>query len=287
MPWVNYHSHSLYCDGKAVPEDFIKLAIEKGFPAYGYSSHAPVPFASKWNMAMEKLPEYFEELARIKAGFSGKIQVYTGLEIDYIEGLWGYRKSWLDARPLDYVIGSVHYIGRFPDGSYFCFDGQPKAFFRGIELLYQNDFRKAITTYYHFVMRMAEIDCPDIVGHMDKIKMHNCVQPYLNEEAKWYTDLVEETLEVIRQKGCMVEVNTRGLYKHNPPLLYPGPWVLKRLYQKKIPVMLNSDAHHPDEIESGFTHAAALLREIGFKTLRVLIDGKWQDKAFHVKGLVL
>jgi histidinol-phosphatase (PHP family) len=286
MSWVNYHSHSLYCDGKAAPEDFVKQAIDKGFPAWGYSSHAPVPFASKWNMAAEMLPEYLNELISIKADYAGKIQVYIGLEIDYIEGLWGSKQSGLASNPLDYTIGSVHYIGQFPDGSHFCFDGHPEAFFKGIDLLYQNDFQRVITNYYHALMRMAEIDCPDIIGHMDKIKMHNAFHPYLNEEEKWYTSLVEETLEVIRQKGSMVEVNTRGLYKHNPPLLYPGRWVLDRIFRKKIPVVLNSDAHHPDEIESGFADAAGVLHEIGFKSIRVLIDGHWQDKAYNEEGLI-
>jgi len=287
MSWVNYHSHSLYCDGKANPNDFVKQAVKLGFPAWGCSSHAPVPFASRWNMPSDKLPEYMEELNRIIADYSGKIQVYKGLEIDYIEGLWGYHRSSLDKIPLDYTIGSVHYIGQLPDGSHFCFDGQPEAFFSGIELLYHNDFRKAVTAYYHAVIRMTEVDNPDIIGHMDKIKMHNTFRPYLNEEDPWYVGLVEETLEVIRQKGSMVEVNTRGLYKHTPPLLYPGKWVLERIHRKKIPVLLNSDAHHPDEIASGFTQAAEILQEIGFNSLRVLVDGSWQDKGFTKTGLLL
>jgi histidinol-phosphatase (PHP family) len=287
MPWVNYHSHSLFCDGKAAPEEFIVAAINNGFKAYGYSSHAPVPFASQWNMPADKLSEYLSEITRIKTKYANEIQVYTGLEVDYIEGLGGLQKSGLGNPLLDYVVGSVHYIGEFPDGSHFCFDGETEAFFKNIEILYQNNFRKAITTYYHSLMRMVEVDNPDVIGHMDKIKMHNSFKPYLNEEDKWYIELVEESLEIIKQKGCIVEVNTRGLYKKDPPVLYPGLWVLERIYQKKIPVMLNSDSHHPNEIELGFSTAAKLLREIGFRTLRILIDGKWLDKAFSEHGMIL
>jgi histidinol-phosphatase (PHP family) len=49
--------------------------------------------------------------------------------------------------------------------------------------------------------------------------------------------------------------------------------------------MLNSDAHHPDEIESGFPYAAGLLQEIGYKSLRILLDGRWQDRPFNEKGV--
>jgi histidinol-phosphatase (PHP family) len=284
MPWANYHSHSHYCDGKAAPEDFIIAAVKKGFPAYGFSSHAPVPFASRWNMEREKLPEYIEEISRIKQLYSEIIQVYTGLEIDYIDGQWGYQLSGLKVPSFDFIIGSVHYIGQLPDGSHFCFDGQPEAFFEGIEILYKNDFRKALINYYSLLRCMVETDVPDIIGHMDKIKMHNTVKTYFREDEKWYVKEVEHTLDLIARCNCIVEVNTRGLYKHDPPLMYPSAWVLERIYKKGIPVMLNSDSHHPDEIDLGFTYAASVLRDIGFKTLMVLFNGKWQGKPFNDMG---
>ena len=37
---TNYHSHCLYCDGRANMEDFIRFAISAGFTSYGISSHA-------------------------------------------------------------------------------------------------------------------------------------------------------------------------------------------------------------------------------------------------------
>ena len=40
---TNYHSHCLYCDGRANMEDFIRFAISEGFTSYGISSHAPLP----------------------------------------------------------------------------------------------------------------------------------------------------------------------------------------------------------------------------------------------------
>ena len=37
---TNYHSHSLYCDGRASMEDFVRFALSEGFTSYGFSSHA-------------------------------------------------------------------------------------------------------------------------------------------------------------------------------------------------------------------------------------------------------
>lgn len=285
MPWLNYHSHSDYCDGKASPESFLHAAIEKGFHVYGYSSHAPLPFETPWNMPSSRLDDYISHIARLKKETCKTIEVLTALEIDYIENVWGWRKSGLCSYPLDYVIGSVHFINRYPNGEWFCFDGKPDAFFRGIEEIYQNDFRKAIAGYFNAVRSMIENDPPHIVGHLDKIKMHNTVRPYFNETDHWYLEELDQTLRLIGMKGCILEVNTRGLYKHNPPMLYPAEHVLERALKLNIPVMINSDAHHPEDIEKGFAEAAETLLRCGYKTLRVLVSNRWLDVSFNAGGV--
>ena len=286
MPWVNFHSHSLFSDGKAAPEEFIKSAISKKFPAYGYSCHSPVPFPTKWNMDAGKLQEYLGEIGRIRLAYKDKIEVYAGLELDYINGLPHLPVSVLKKMGFDYILGSVHFIDRYPDGSHFCFDSKPDIFFQGIEIIYNNDFRKAISGYYEKTRMMIDKDCPDIIGHMDKIKMHNTVKPYFDEEEEWYRKQVGETLDLIAEKGCIMEVSSRGLYKHNPPLLYPSAWVIKQAYLRKIPVMLNSDAHHPDEIDCYFEETALMLKQTGYKTLRVLHRGSWHDMPFNETGIL-
>ncbi|MBN1158838.1 MAG: histidinol-phosphatase [Bacteroidales bacterium] len=283
--WTNFHSHSVYCDGRSEPGNFIRESIRKGFLAFGCSSHAPVPFQSHWNMPREKLQDYLDTINELKLSYKDQIQVYTGLEIDYIEGYWGYADSFLQELPLDYRIGSVHYLERMSDGSFFCFDGKPEGFFENIELLYNNDFKAAIRKYYHHVRQMVRKDNPDIIGHLDKIKMHNNKRKYFDENETWYIREVEDTIDLIAEKNCIVEVNTRGLYRHDPPMLYPSPWVLKYMSGKNIPVMINSDAHHPSEIDAGYDYAASVLREAGWKTVRILINGTWNDVPFDENGL--
>jgi histidinol-phosphatase (PHP family) len=285
MSWVNYHSHTLFCDGKAEPEAYLKHALLNNFAAWGFSAHAPVPFPSVWNMPANQLDAYLAEIHRLKMAYNGRMEVYAGLETDFIPEI--SVDNLPDRSRFDYIIGSVHYMGRWPDGSHFCFDGQPEMFFSGIESLYKNNFREAITAYFRLMMRMVKEIKPDIVGHLDKIKMHNSFQPYLDEKAAWYVKLVEETLDLIRHTGSILEVNTRGLYKHNPSIFYPGEWIVERALQKKIPLVINSDAHHPDDLLSGFPAALQLLGQMGCKTLRVLLGGRWQDVPFTHEGLLI
>ena len=55
---TNYHSHCLYCDGRANMEDFIRFAISEGFSSYGISSHAPLPFSTAWTMEWDRMEDW-------------------------------------------------------------------------------------------------------------------------------------------------------------------------------------------------------------------------------------
>jgi histidinol-phosphatase (PHP family) len=116
--------------------------------------------------------------------------------------------------------------------------------------------------------------------------MHNSLLHYFDDGEEWYRKQVNETLDLIAEKGCIIEVSTRGLYKHNPPLLYPDIRVVRQARERKIPVMINSDAHHPDEIDNCFAETALMLKETGYKTLRVLHKGSWQDLPFNETGIL-
>ena len=117
---------------------------------------------------------------------------------------------------------------------------------------------------------------PDILGHLDKIKI-NAKQFSLDESESWYVDAVEETLRTVRGTTIIVEVNTRGIYKKKSDTTYPSPWILERILHYGIPVTISSDAHHPDELTRGFESTRELIRDIGFRNISVLKSGTWKS----------
>jgi histidinol-phosphatase (PHP family) len=117
---------------------------------------------------------------------------------------------------------------------------------------------------------------PDIIGHLDKIKMHNRNR-YFQEDENWYVQLVDETLDLIKANQCVVEVNTRGIYKKRSDSLYPGPEILKKINAMKIPVTISSDAHKPNELSLYFEETKRLLSEMGFKSLSLITTDGWKE----------
>ena len=62
----------------------MRFAITHGFRAYGFSSHSPLPFETFWNMSKDDMPEYLQEIKRLKQKYSDQLEIYAGLEIDYL-----------------------------------------------------------------------------------------------------------------------------------------------------------------------------------------------------------
>jgi histidinol-phosphatase (PHP family) len=285
MSWTNYHSHCHYCDGKYEPEQYIKSAMEKGIFSYGFSSHAPVPFDCTWTMKAEAAPKYVAEVNALKQQYEKKIQLYCGLEIDYIPGIAGPKSKPILDLGLDYTVGSIHFVDAFPDGRFWEIDGSHQVFLDGLHQIFGGDSKSAIKRYFELTRQMVEQECPDIIGHIDKIKIQDEEGKLFSTQEQWYQKEIVQTLQIIADAGAMIEVNTRGIYKKKTIETYPGKWILEQIHKLGIPITLNSDAHHPDEIISNFQEAASLLTSIGFQHLHILMDGTWQRVKFNKDGL--
>lgn len=62
-------------------------------------------------------------------------------------------------------------------------------------------------------MKMIEAGGIDIVGHMDKIYMNGQKYEIFNFEEDWYRKPFEACLDLVQEKGLMVEVNTKNWTK--------------------------------------------------------------------------
>jgi histidinol-phosphatase (PHP family) len=270
---TNYHSHSHYCDGKGSLEEQVQGAMAQGLSAFGFSSHCPLPFDNQWSMKAERLPQYLAETQQLVEKYKHQIQLYIGLEIDFLPDM---PPNPLWEGKLDFSVGSVHYCGLNQAEQPWEIDGSSVAFLACLDALYGGDIQVVIKKYYALIRQMVTTMKPDIVGHLDKIKIHNAARPLFAETESWYVEEVEHTLRVIAQAGLMVELNTRGIYKKGLEL-YPSPWIVRRMKELDVPICINSDSHRPEEITASFDYAHACARAAGYQTKRVLLAHNWQD----------
>lgn len=284
MSWTNYHGHCHYCDGKGSIEEYVKKAIDYKMPVLGISSHAPVPFETTWTMPGDKLPLYLEEINKLKSRYKDDIELLTSLEVDYIPGLTGPLNKQIVNAKLDYVIGSVHYVDCFDNGIYWSIDNNNSEFEKGLNEIFNNDMRKVVNRYFFLQQQMCETQKPDIIGHIDKVRMQNVLKPYFNEHDSWYLRLVYDTLKLAAEKEIIVEINTKYLKRSG--VLFPAKEHFKWMKNQGVRVTINSDAHNPEFLISGFDDVALLLIEAGYKELWEWNGSGFAPFSFNKNGLI-
>ncbi len=271
---TNYHSHSLFCDGRAGMEDFVRFALSEGFTSYGFSSHAPLPFSTPWTMEWDCMEDYLSEFSRLKTYYAGRIELFVGLEIDYLDEASNPSIARFRDLPLDYRIGSVHLLHN-DEGEVIDTDVPANVFGKIVDRHFGGDLEWVVRLYYGRLTRMLELGGFDIVGHADKMHYNAaCYRSGLLDEA-WYDELVRTYFSEIARRGYLLEVNTKSY--GDLGTFYPNERYFSFLHALGVQVVVNSDSHYPDRINSGRPEALKALKAAGYNTVMELYGGSWKE----------
>lgn len=271
---TNYHSHCLYCDGRANMDDFIRFAISEGFTSYGISSHAPLPFPTAWTMEWDCMDEYLNEFQRLKERYSQQIELAIGLEIDYLNEESHPASACFQELPLDYRIGSVHMLYD-SQGTVVDIDTPADHFRELVDKHFGGDLDWVVRLYYEKLFRMVELGGFDIIGHADKMHYNaSSYRPGLLDEP-WYDNLLRDYFSEIARRGYIVEINTKAY--HDLGTFYPNERYFSLLKELHIRVQVNSDAHYPERINYGRPDALNALKRVGISSVVEWHQGGWVD----------
>ena len=182
--------------------------------------------------------------AREEAG----LPVLLGVEMDWLADRTAEIAAFLDGRPFDVVLGSVHFIdGRAID--------DPTADDRDwlpVEDLWSR--------YLEHLTAAAGSGLYDVMSHPDLPKVFGRRIPAQLDR------LLDEAVAAIADSGVAVECSSAGLRKPVAEL-YPEPGLLARFRRAGVPVTLSSDAHAPQDVARDFATAVAALRGAGYETI--------------------
>jgi len=262
-----FHSHTEFCDGRATMEAFAREVVSRGFTHYGFSPHCPLPIVSPCNMRWSDVSRYLAEVERIRGEYGDRCRFYASMEVDYLGDEFGPSHSEIQRLPLDYIIGSVHFIpnqkGRLVD-----VDGRFETFRRKMKDYFEDDIRYVCETFYSQSMAMVDAGGFDIIGHLDKIGQNASYYRPGIEEEPWYEELVDRLIDKVishnaanPRRPVTVEINTKA-YADHEGRLFPHPRHWRRLMSASVPMVVNSDAHVPALIDASREIAFSLLAEL-------------------------
>jgi histidinol-phosphatase (PHP family) len=273
----NYHTHTHHCDGHCQPAEFAEAALQKGMPRLGFSGHNVVPFATEWTMPAERLASYLSEVREVRERYKGRLEIFLGMEADFIPGMTSPVHSRIRELDLDFTIGSVHFVGPVDGDHAWTVDGPRAELEAAIARGFAGKARPLVERYYELLSTMARTAAPDIIGHFDIVKKNNRDGAFFREDEAWYQEAVRGALDAVRGSGSILEINTGGVVRNTSGSYYPSQWILHEAHEMNIPVMVNADAHTPDAIDGKFPEAIALLREAGYRTQQQLTAAGWID----------
>ena len=245
--------------------EYIHEAIELGWKYIGFSAHAPLPFHSEWAMKESKIGQYVKEIKTLEKHFSNTLHPIVGWEIDYLHGKGLYALKYDEISNAEYLICSIHYLPiLMSDGriiEYIEIDGTLDEFHR-IYNYYNQNLKKILDLYLLNFEQMLNISISPkrVIGHMDKIVINAENYPdFKNLKESFYQSLFG-ILKKQNIDSFILEINTRGLYKKNRHNPYPAFEFIELIKDANFKIMINSDAHHPCELEQGFDFVKSYLK---------------------------
>lgn len=250
----DFHTHSLFCDGKNTLEEMTLSAIEKGFSAIGFSGHS---FTSiDLDYCIKDEAAYVNECRRLQEKYKDKIDVLCGIERDF------YADNQYPA--LDYIIGSVHYVKAGEEYiAVDLFDGQAEA----VEKHFSGDYLSFAEEYFKNLSQLPSVHKTDIIGHFDLIKIFNADGSLFDENCERYKNAALKAADELLKHDVLFEINTGAIFRGRQSEPYPSRFILEYIASKGGKVILNGDSHEVNALGFRFEESLNLAKECGFKSI--------------------
>lgn len=257
----NIHTHTNFCDGDNSPEEMVIDAINNGFSSLGFSGHAFTDFDTSF--CIKDTTGYIKEVKRLKDKYKSKIQIYLGLEEDYLCPV-------KDRKDFDFIITSAHYVKIHND--YLTVDYDFETLSKGIQLC-GNEIEFAEKYYQNFTDYILAKK-PNIIGHFDlltKFEEENTV--FLKNED--YYKIAEKYLKISLSSSPFFEVNTGAISRGYRTTPYPDEKLLYVIKKNDGKIILNSDSHSIGTLDNKFEETKKFLKDIGFEYTYILYNNEF------------
>ena len=251
---IDYHTHTyLCCHAEGTVKEYVDVAVERGLNEIGFADHFPLSLMdvepkAPVTMKAEEMKLYLQMVGEVAK--RDDIVIKTGIELDYIPRETIKLRSMLEGLPLDYIIGSIHFMEDWDfSHPYFAHEYEE----RSIEDVYEK--------YYSMVIEACSSGLFDIIGHVDVIKKFG-YRPGVKALDNYY----REVALILADRGVCLEVNTSGL---DAPVneIYPAKGLIKYCIDNKVNFTLGSDAHAPDQVGRYFPETIEMLKGMGLKEI--------------------
>jgi len=253
---ADFHLHSSFSGDSTAPmEDMILKGIDSGLSTMCFTEHLDMDYVysrpEDEGMFELNTDSYLCELAKLREKYAGKIRLLFGVELGIQPHLKRELAVYAKSYDFDFIIASSHLCNRK--------DPYYPPFYEG-----RSD-TEAYREYFSSILdNLKAFDNFDVYGHLDYVIRYGKTKDE-NYRYSDYSDILDKILETLIEREKGIEINT-GAISYGLKELNPCTDILKkyRALGGEI-VTAGSDAHEPSAIARGFSRAAEILTDCGFR----------------------
>ncbi|MBP8852492.1 MAG: histidinol-phosphatase [Moraxellaceae bacterium] len=255
---IDSHSHTFYSKhAVGSVDELVCASIAAGVTVLTITDHAPFTVDSDNRLLETELEQYFTDIDNARRVYRGEITLLSGLELDYMPGTENYTRTLLARYPLDFAIGSIHYV---------TLDHGPMVKVWELSRLAGKEF---LQRYFASLQGLLESGLFDAVGHVDTLLRGIPEVQFMR--------YLEPLLSTLAYSSIAWELNTSGLRKTTlDPMsglevdgqwYYPSRTLLANLIALNVPFTIGSDAHDPRDAGAGIAELMHALSPLGLNNL--------------------
>jgi histidinol-phosphatase (PHP family) len=255
----NYHTHTYRC-GHATGEviDYAREASKQGLQVLGISDHTPWP-DGRWSdvrMTLEELPGYLKAIEEAQEKYP-ELTFLKALECEYIRDFHGFFQELKE--DLDYLIGAVHFIRH---------RGEWLDVYGGVQT------KDELATYTDQLLLAMDSGLFSFMAHPDL---------FANSYLRWDEEAIacsRTIIEAAVSYGIPLEINGYGWRKPTVDTpegrrpMYPWRSFWELAVQYPVGVIINSDAHQPEDVGANLEQGRELAKELGLEIVEFLPVGE-------------
>jgi histidinol-phosphatase (PHP family) len=255
--WISkdFHIHESYSSDAplATPEKYCKVAERRGIDEICFTTHLILTGPDvQHGITPEKIPSYLRDIEAAQENTD--VTLRAGLEIDWFPEVAREIEEVLDEYPLDYALGSLHYVRGIDIGS----RRQSPDFFLGKELA------DALDIYFEEWGKAAESGLFDVLAHPDYFRKYLGLTHEMPVSLQEYGSKVLDALDILRSHGVGIGVNTSG-YRHGIGDHYPIKGFMQAAREAGVnTAVVGSDCHTVGDLGRNTLRAAHRLKREGF-----------------------
>lgn len=242
----DYHLHTTVSfDGIDNSRDMAQAAVSAGLKEICFTDHLDYendPAKAPNLFTMEEYSEAYDHLElpglTIRKGFEFGLTTWNQKEL----------KGFLDKRPFDFIIGSVHFV----DG----YDPYDERYWEG------KSAEEAFRRYLEGTLDCVKVhEDFDVLGHLTYVckSVHNPTHRHI--QFRDYQEITDEILRILVKKGKGMEINSSGVDRTGDFL--PTAEFLRRFRELGGEIItIGSDAHSVDRVGQYHKEALDIVKDI-------------------------